>query len=84
MAAVRVAAFITLLPALLGFGRAKIELTRWRGLISSGLIAIALVGMGLKLSPLMISIPRARRVQMCYESRPQRCAHEVESRKKGA
>ena len=57
--AVTVAASITLLPALLGFAGERIELTRWRGLIAAGLVAVALVGMGLKISPLMVGIPLA-------------------------
>jgi RND superfamily putative drug exporter len=55
--AVTVVASLTLLPALLGFAGQRIELTRWRGLISAAFIAIALVGMGLKVTPLMIGIP---------------------------
>ena len=57
--AVTVAASLTLLPALLGFAGGKLELTRWRGLIAAGLVAIALVGVGLKISPLMVGMPLA-------------------------
>ena len=57
--AVTVAASLTLLPALLGFAGERIERTRWRGLIAAGLAAIALVGVGLKISPLTIGIPLA-------------------------
>ena len=57
--AVTVAASLTLLPALLGFAGERIERTRWRGLIAAGLAAIGLVGVGLKLSPLMIGFPLA-------------------------
>ncbi len=56
---VTVAASLTLLPALLGFAGRRIELTRWRGLIATGLAAVALVGVGLKISPLMIGFPLA-------------------------
>jgi RND superfamily putative drug exporter len=42
-----VVASLTLLPALLGFAGAKVEVTRWRGLIAAGLVAIALLGVGL-------------------------------------
>jgi RND superfamily putative drug exporter len=42
--AVTVAASLTLLPALLGFAGQKVEVTRWRGLIAAGLVAVALVG----------------------------------------
>jgi len=57
--AVTVAASLTLLPALLGFAGPRIELTRWRGLIAAGLAAIALVGVGLKITPLIIGLPLA-------------------------
>jgi RND superfamily putative drug exporter len=40
-------ASLTLLPALLGFAGARVELTRWRGLIGAGLVALALVAVGL-------------------------------------
>ena len=40
-------ASVTLLPALLGFVGARVEVTRWRGLIAAGLIAVALFGAGL-------------------------------------
>ena len=33
-------ASVTLLPALLGFAQRKIEVTRWRGIIAAGLVAI--------------------------------------------
>ena len=46
--AVTVLASLTLLPALLGFAGERVELTRWRGLIAAGLVAVALVGVGLK------------------------------------
>ncbi|HET6953996.1 MAG TPA: MMPL family transporter [Acidimicrobiales bacterium] len=57
--AVTVAASLTLLPALVGFAGERVERTRWRGLIAAGLVAIALVGMGLKLAPLMVGLPLA-------------------------
>jgi len=57
--AVTVAASLTLLPALLGFAGERIELTRWRGLIAAGLVAVALVGAGLKFGPLLIALPLA-------------------------
>ena len=52
--AVTVVASLTLLPALLGFAGDKVERTRWRGLMSAGLAALALVGLGLKLTPLAV------------------------------
>ncbi|MDQ3294904.1 MAG: MMPL family transporter, partial [Actinomycetota bacterium] len=57
--AVTVAASLTLLPALLGFAGERIELTRWRGLIAAGLAAVALVGVGLKITPLLVGLPLA-------------------------
>ena len=42
----------TLLPALLGFARTRVELTRWRGLISAGFTAVALLGLGIGFAPL--------------------------------
>jgi len=47
-------ASLTLLPALLGFAGERVELTRWRGLIAAGLIAIALVGVGLGFPALIV------------------------------
>ena len=57
--AVTVVASLTLLPALLGFAGRRVELTRWRGLIAAGLVAVALVGVGLKISPLLVGLPLA-------------------------
>jgi putative drug exporter of the RND superfamily len=51
--AVTVAASVTLLPALLGFAGLKIERTRWRGLLAAGFVALALVGAGLNVPPLI-------------------------------
>ncbi len=45
--AVTMVASVTLLPALLGFAGAKVEVTRWRGLIAAGLVALGLVGLAL-------------------------------------
>ncbi|MGQ0615806.1 MAG: MMPL family transporter [Acidimicrobiia bacterium] len=57
--AVTVTASLTLLPALLGFAGTRIELTRWRGLIAAGLAAVALVGVGLEVTPLILGLPLA-------------------------
>jgi RND superfamily putative drug exporter len=57
--AVTVAASLTLLPALLGFAGMRIELTRWRGLLAAALVAVALVGVGLDVTPLVLGIPFA-------------------------
>ncbi|MEY2975526.1 MAG: hypothetical protein RIR49_1946 [Actinomycetota bacterium] len=45
--AVTLAASITLLPALLGLFHSKVEVTRWRGLVTAGFISLALLGVGL-------------------------------------
>jgi RND superfamily putative drug exporter len=52
--AMTVLASLTLLPALLGFAGARIEVTRWRGVIATGLVALGLVGAGLRFPPLAI------------------------------
>jgi putative drug exporter of the RND superfamily len=38
---------ITLLPTLLGFAKERVEVTRWRGLVVAGFIAVALFGIGI-------------------------------------
>jgi len=45
----------TLLPALLGFARERVELTRWRGLIAAGFGAVALLGVGIDVAPLAVA-----------------------------
>ena len=42
----------TLLPALLGFARDRVEVTRWRGLVAAGFTAVALLGLGTGFAPL--------------------------------
>ena len=56
---VTMVASVTLLPALLGFVRERIEVTRWRGLIAAGLVAVALLGVGLGFQPLLLAAPLA-------------------------
>jgi RND superfamily putative drug exporter len=41
-----------LLPALLGFARDRVELTRWRGLVAAGFGAVGLFGLGIGFGPL--------------------------------
>jgi RND superfamily putative drug exporter len=53
------AASVTLLPALLGFVGGRLEVTRWRGVIAAGLVAVALLGLGLKLKAFAVGIPLA-------------------------
>ncbi|MCP4226803.1 MAG: MMPL family transporter [Actinomycetia bacterium] len=43
---------ITLLPALLGLAQERVEVTRWRGLIMAGFVAVALLGVGIGFLPL--------------------------------
>src|SRR5918993_1964615 len=57
--ALTMVASLTLLPAILGFAGERIEVTRWRGLLAAGLVAVALVGLGLKISPLLVGLPLA-------------------------
>jgi putative drug exporter of the RND superfamily len=57
--AVTVVASLTLLPALLGFVGRKVEVTRRRGLIAAGLVAVALAGVGLNVSALTVGLPLA-------------------------
>jgi len=52
-------ASLTLLPALLGFAGERVETTRWRGLIAAGLVALALVGVGLNVGAFVIGLPLA-------------------------
>jgi putative drug exporter of the RND superfamily len=46
-------ASLTLLPALLGFAGSRVEVTRWRGLIAAGGVAVGLVGVGLAVPALL-------------------------------
>lgn len=57
--AVTMVASITLLPALLGFAGHRLEVTRWRGVIAAGLVALALFGLGLSIDPLLFALPLA-------------------------
>ena len=50
--AVTLLASITLLPAALGVAHARLEVTRWRGLVTAGFVALALLGLGLELNGL--------------------------------
>ena len=52
-------ASVTLLPAFLGFAQRKVEVTRWRGIIAASLVAIALLGLGLGIQPLLLAAPLA-------------------------
>ncbi len=50
---------VTLLPAALGLVKDKVEVTRWRGMIAAGLIALALLGLGLSIRPFLFGFPLA-------------------------
>ncbi|MPY92498.1 MAG: MMPL family transporter [Acidimicrobiia bacterium] len=52
-------AAITLLPALLSLAGPRVEVTRWRGIIAAGFVAVALVGLGLGVEPLLVGLPLA-------------------------
>ncbi len=56
---VTMAASVTLLPALLGFAGHNVEVTKWRGVIASGLISLGLFGVGLTITPLLVAFPAA-------------------------
>lgn len=57
--AVTMVASITLLPALLGLARERVEVTRWRALVAAGLVSVALLGVGLGIRPLLLAAPLA-------------------------
>jgi RND superfamily putative drug exporter len=50
-----VLASITLLPALIGLTHRRIEVTRWRGLVAAGFVALSLLGLGLKLPAMAVA-----------------------------
>jgi RND superfamily putative drug exporter len=52
-------ASVTLLPALLGFAGSRLEVTRWRGILAAGLVALALFGAGLQFKALLVAAPIA-------------------------
>jgi len=49
----------TLLPAFLGFAQHRVEITTYRGIIAAGLVAVALLGAGLKINALTVGLPLA-------------------------
>ena len=60
----------TLLPALLGFARDRVEVTRWRGLVAAGFTAVALLGLGHRVRTAGRHRRRARRPHAPREHRP--------------
>ncbi len=50
---------LTLMPALVGFAGDRLEVTRRRGIIAAGLVAVALFGIGFGIDPLIFCIPLA-------------------------
>jgi RND superfamily putative drug exporter len=59
MVTVTMVGSLTLLPALLGFVGRRVEVTRWRGLVAAGCVSVALLGLGLKVQPLLLGLPMA-------------------------
>lgn len=57
--AVTLVSSLTLLPALLGFAGERIEVSRWRGIVAAGFVVVALIGLGLKVQPLLVGFPLA-------------------------
>jgi RND superfamily putative drug exporter len=57
--AVTMLASLTLLPACLSYAASKIETTRRRGIIAASLVALALLGAGLSITPLLFAAPLA-------------------------
>ena len=49
-------AALTLLPALLGFAKDRVEITRVRGLVAAGCVALALLGLGLNLDMMIVFV----------------------------
>jgi putative drug exporter of the RND superfamily len=45
---------LTLLPALLALAQERIEVTRWRGLVTAGFVAVAMLGAGIGFPPLAV------------------------------
>ena len=43
---------LTLVPALLALAQERIEVTRWRGLVAAGFVAVAMLGAGIGFAPL--------------------------------
>ena len=76
-AGVTMIAAVTLLPALLGFVRERIEVTRWRGLIAAGLVAVALLGVGLGFPLLALARIHRTRDPIRLPGHANRCPSEA-------
>ncbi len=48
---------ITLMPALLGFAGDRVEVSRYRGIVAAGFIALGMIGVGLGVTALAAAIP---------------------------
>ena len=57
--AVTMLASLTLLPACLSYAATRIETTRRRGIIAAALFAVALLGAGLSITPMLVAAPLA-------------------------
>ena len=74
---VTMVASVTLLPAFLGFAGERIEVTRRRGLIAAALVAIALLGVGLGIQPLLVGAPLALVVRVEIPRRREKPVRET-------
>ncbi len=50
---------VTLLPAALGLVQERVQVTRIRGMVAAGLVSLALLGLGLSISPFLFALPLA-------------------------
>ena len=57
--AVTMVASVTLLPALLGFARERVEVTPWYALVAAGFISVGLFGVGVGFPVLLVGLPIA-------------------------
>jgi len=57
--AITMIASITLLPAFFGFARERIEVTPWYALVAAASISMALLGVGLGFTPMLVGLPIA-------------------------
>jgi RND superfamily putative drug exporter len=78
---------MTLLPALLAMAGPRLEVTRWRGLLAAGATAVAILGVGLGITPLaaggavvaVATLVLSRVVPKLREVVPHRAATPVEA-----
>ena len=81
---------IILLPALLGFAGERVEVTRWRGLIAAGFVAIAVFGIGIgaltltavgaglaAITPMLVSFAVRPSAEWCLTRRRNLCGRPL-------